>query len=114
MQEKQELAPLFEPIKIGNTIIKNRLVFPSMCTGYSDEQGSNTPRIRTFYEARAAGGVGMCIIPGTVYGTPSRDRPSIDDKNIEGWSELRKLISDYGAKLFCQLHPDPDIYNKPE
>ena len=114
MQEKQELAPLFEPIKIGNTIIKNRLVFPSMCTGYSDEQGSNTPRIRTFYEARAAGGVGMCIIPGTIYGTPSRDRPSIDDKNIEGWSELRKLISDYGAKLFCQLHPDPDIYNKPE
>jgi 2,4-dienoyl-CoA reductase-like NADH-dependent reductase (Old Yellow Enzyme family)/NADPH-dependent glutamate synthase beta subunit-like oxidoreductase len=115
MSEKRDLASLFEPISIGRTKMKNRLVFPAMCTSYSDVEGSITPRIRAFIEARAAGGVGMCIVPGTVYGTPNKNRPAImDDKYIKGWSDLRNLLSRYGAKLFCQLHPDPRSHKKPE
>jgi 2,4-dienoyl-CoA reductase-like NADH-dependent reductase (Old Yellow Enzyme family) len=113
MEEK--LKSLFNPIRIGTTTLKNRLVFPSMCTGYSDDGGSITPRIKAFLEARAAGGVGMCIVPGAVYGSPCEDRPSItDDRYIQGWSDLRTLLSGYGVKLFCQLHPDPRIQKKPE
>jgi 2,4-dienoyl-CoA reductase-like NADH-dependent reductase (Old Yellow Enzyme family)/NADPH-dependent glutamate synthase beta subunit-like oxidoreductase len=115
MSEKSDLTSLFEPIRIGRTTIKNRLIFPAMCTNYSDDEGSITPRIKAFMEARAVGGVGMCIIPGTVYGTPSKNRPAImDNKYIKGWSDLRNSLSRWGVKLFCQLHPDPRSRKKPE
>jgi 2,4-dienoyl-CoA reductase-like NADH-dependent reductase (Old Yellow Enzyme family) len=112
---EKKLKSLFSHIKIGTTTLKNRLVFPSMCTGYSDDSGSITLRIKAFVEARAAGGVGMCTVPGAVYGSPCKDRPSIaDDSYIQGWNDLKTLLSGYGVKLFCQLHPDPRNHKKPE
>ncbi len=100
------IAPVFTPIAIGAVTIKNRLVFPSMCTHHSDAEGSITPRIVEFLRARAKGGVGMYIEPGTPYGKPSRGRPAIsDDRYIEQWSALKAVAAEYGMRLFCQLHP---------
>jgi 2,4-dienoyl-CoA reductase-like NADH-dependent reductase (Old Yellow Enzyme family)/thioredoxin reductase len=115
MSEKRDLTPLLEPIKIGSTTLKNRIVFPAMCTNYSDDHGSLTPQLLAFIEARAAGGVGMCILPGTVYGSPGRERQAItDDSCIQGWRNLKTRLSHYNVKLICQLHPDPRLLKKPE
>ena len=106
MSEKTDLAAVFAPVRIGKVTIKNRLVFPSMCTHYSDDKGSITPRIKEFTRFRAAGGVGMFILPGTPYGTPSRGRPAIsEERHIRDWKALKKIASAYGMSLFCQLHP---------
>ena len=106
MSQKEQLAAVFTSVKIGKTRIKNRIVFPPMCTYYSDDNGSITPRIKEFVRARAAGGVGLFILPGTPYGIPSRARPAIsEDDHIQGWRELKEIASAYGMSLFCQLHP---------
>ncbi len=101
----EDVGICFTPISIGKATVKNRLIFPSMCTFYSDDQGSITTRIRGFVRARAAGGVGALVLPGTPY-SPNRGRPAIaEDAHIRGWEELKKLASSYGMSLFCQLHP---------
>lgn len=106
MSEAKDLAAVFTAVKIGKKTIKNRLVFPSMCTFYSDDRGSITPRIREFVRSRAHGGVGMFILPGTPYGSPSRGRPAISGGDyIAEWRNLREMASSYGMSLFCQLHP---------
>lgn len=106
MEENKGLAAVFTPVKIGKTTVKNRLVFPSMCTFYSDDQGSITTRIKEFVRYRARGGAGMFILPGTPYGAPTRGRPAISEgRYISQWKELKELSSEYGMSLFCQLHP---------
>ncbi|UCG93587.1 MAG: FAD-dependent oxidoreductase, partial [Candidatus Aerophobus sp.] len=55
---------------------------------------------------RALGGMGMFILPGTPYGTPSKGRPAIsEDRYISEWRDLKEIASLYGMRLFCQLHP---------
>ena len=43
---------LFDPIRIGDVELKNRLVFPPMTTGF-EERGAVTPKSITFYETLA-------------------------------------------------------------
>jgi 2,4-dienoyl-CoA reductase-like NADH-dependent reductase (Old Yellow Enzyme family)/thioredoxin reductase len=102
----KDVAALFTPVKIGSAVIKNRIVFPAMCTYYSDENGSMTPRIQGFVRALAQGGVGMIILPGTPYGPGSKGRPAIsEDSHISGWKDVKRIVDEYGVSLFCQLHP---------
>ena len=104
--EEKAIEAVFSPVNIGKATIKNRLVFPSMCMFYSDEKGSITERITEFLSARAQGGVGMFILPGTPYGKPSKGRPAIsEDEYIRQWKDLNTVASTYGMSLFCQLHP---------
>ncbi|GAI88709.1 unnamed protein product, partial [marine sediment metagenome] len=39
------LKKVFEPIKIGNITIPNRIVFPPISTNYADDEGFVTQRI---------------------------------------------------------------------
>jgi len=106
MSEKDRIKAVFSSVNIGKTKIKNRLVFPSMCLFYSDDMGSVTEQIKAFFKARAQGGVGMFILPGTPYGKPSKGRPAIsDDHYIRQWHELKTIALTFGMRLFCQLHP---------
>jgi len=51
---------LLKPAKIGNVTIKNRIILPSMCLYYSDENGNVTDKLKGFIERRAKGW-GRCI-----------------------------------------------------
>jgi len=53
---------LFEPIKIGNLIIKNRIYMPSMGTRYAGFSGEATYQDVAYFEARARGGAGVVTI----------------------------------------------------
>lgn len=52
----------FAPLTIRNLVIPNRIVFPPMVTGYSNSDGSMSPRQESFYRKIAEGGVGMIIV----------------------------------------------------
>ncbi len=56
---------LFEPIKIGQMELKNRIVMPAMGTGYNNEMGFNTERLKAYLEERAKGGVALIIVECT-------------------------------------------------
>lgn len=106
MTADAKINAVFSPVRIGNIRVKNRLVFPSMCMFYSDENGAITAKITAFLQARARGGVGMFILPGTPYGEPSKGRPAIsDDDYIRQWKALKEVASSWDMHLFCQLHP---------
>ncbi len=54
---------LFEPLKVGQQTLRNRLVMGSMHTGLEDRFFS-LKQLAKFYEERAAGGVGLIITGG--------------------------------------------------
>lgn len=100
------MQKVFTPIQIGSAVMKNRIVFPSMCTFFCEEDGTIGECMTEYVRERVRGGVGMMIIPGTPHGKPGPGRPAFsDDCYIEGWRKLAGMAHGYGAKLFCQLHP---------
>ncbi len=56
-----DLIKLFEPIKINQCEIPNRIVMPAMGLWYTDKYEFND-RYKAFYRERARGGVGLMII----------------------------------------------------
>ena len=56
-----EFKKLFEPIRINQIEIKNRIVMPAMGLAFSDDYFFND-RYKDFYRVRAKGGVGLMTI----------------------------------------------------
>lgn len=100
---------LFEPIKIGNTVVKNRIFMPPISTNLADK-GYVTEELIQHYAARAKGGVGLIIsevvtVEPTYIYLPG-DMSIYDDSFIEGWTKLFAEVHKYGTKLLPQLfHP---------
>lgn len=94
------------PFKIGNLELKNRIIFPSVCTFFAGEDGSIDDQFFAYIRARAAGGAAAVTIGGSPHGKPGCGRPAIsDDSFMPRWQETADMVHSYGAKLFCQLHP---------
>ena len=100
---------LFEPGRIGQLELKNRIVMPPMGTEMAAEDGYITERIRCYFEERARGGVGLIIA-----GVGSVDHPRgkctsrqiglSDDRFIPGLSTMTEAVHRHGAKMAIQLH----------
>lgn len=56
---------LFEPLDLGHTRLKNRILMGSMHTGLEDSGDDGFDRLAAFYSERAKAGVGMIITGGT-------------------------------------------------
>jgi 2,4-dienoyl-CoA reductase-like NADH-dependent reductase (Old Yellow Enzyme family) len=84
---------LFEPIKIKNTILKNRIVFPPTYTG----MGVNTKEALEYYRERAAGGAGLVIVEGT------KTDAFADKGFLADMKRLSGTIKDNGAAAVIQL-----------
>ena len=94
------------PFQIGNVTLKNRIIFPSVCTFFAGQDGSIDDQMFAFIKARAAGGAAALTIGGSPHGKPGPGRPAIsDEKFMARWQETADMVHSYGAKLFCQLHP---------
>jgi 2,4-dienoyl-CoA reductase-like NADH-dependent reductase (Old Yellow Enzyme family) len=101
---------LFQPVRIGNCQIKNRIVMAPMNvlfsignTGYVNEQ------ILAYYAARARGGTGL-IITECVLGTKLASRfpytsnlHLFNNTHVSGLEELTETIHAFGSKVFIQL-----------
>ena len=54
-------AKLFEPGRIGNLELKNRIVMPAMGCSLAEVTGEPGPRMIRYYADRAKGGAGLII-----------------------------------------------------
>ncbi|MFX1281188.1 MAG: FAD-dependent oxidoreductase [Promethearchaeota archaeon] len=98
-----KLIKLFEPLKIQNLEIKNRIVMPALGLGYTPK-GEINDVFTNFYEKRAKGGAGLIIIGGLGISPNSGGTPYIgDDKNIPGFTAFAEKIHKYGAKVMGQI-----------
>ena len=96
------------PYKIGNTLIKNRLIVPAMDSGVFDINGNVIQATLDYYGARAAGGFGLIIIEIAAVerrGVGMPCEPNVwNDDNVEGMKKLANHIKQNGARTIVQLH----------
>ncbi len=106
---------LFEPVKIGNIELKNRLGMAPMTRSRALPDGTPSDLAAEYYGQRAS--VGLIISEGT---QPSDDgqgysnTPGIyTESHIEGWKKVTSKVHNEGGRIFVQLmhvgrvsHPD--------
>ncbi|MDD5039191.1 MAG: NADH:flavin oxidoreductase, partial [Dehalococcoidales bacterium] len=102
-----QFKKLFEPVKIGNMQLKNRIVFPPIGTSYSAAQGYVSQRGMDYLETFARGGAGLVIhgvvCPDVRYKSGENQVSLYDDSYIAGFRKLADLMHKYGAKFAIQL-----------
>lgn len=101
---------LFNHFKIDNMLLRNRIVMAPMSTNFGNPQnpGFVSEKHKSYYTARAKGGVGLIIIEATNVNPSSSTRKfglSLHgDEFISGFSELVERIKEHGAKCAIQLN----------
>ena len=99
---------LFEPIKIGKVIVRNRIYMPSMCMNYAGPNGEVTEQDIAYFEARARGGAGIVTVDYACISPEGRGMPGQrgiwKDEFIPGLSRLVDVIKAHGAVASIQLH----------
>ena len=106
MANSTQYKRLFEPVRIGQMQLKNRIVMPPMGTGFA-EQGHVSQRQLDYYEARARGGAGLIIIEVTApdlqcHGSPGQLTLG-DDRVIPSFQRLADTVHKHGARIAVQL-----------
>ncbi len=100
---------LFEPMKIGNVEIKNRIVMAPMCMGFGQYNGCATQKMMDYYEERAKGGAGLIFTEITrindITGASSYGQLGMShDYQIPALREMAQRIHKYGCKIMVELH----------
>ncbi|MFC2032260.1 FAD-dependent oxidoreductase [Chloroflexota bacterium] len=104
-----KLTKLFEPIKVGTILIKNRIAmtgFPIVSAEDTSRVGILHQKYIDFFEARAKGGVGLIILPDTIVDRNLKflSHPCIGgDEFNPGLSALTEAVHTWGAKIAPDL-----------
>jgi 2,4-dienoyl-CoA reductase-like NADH-dependent reductase (Old Yellow Enzyme family)/thioredoxin reductase len=109
-------SKIFEPTRVGQMSLRNRVVMPAMGTCFATEDGFVTEPQVLYYARRAEGGVGLIIVETTCIDDPKgRTIPFQlcidDDKYIPALHRLAKAAQSHGAKIAIQLtHSGPSTH----
>ena len=109
-----KLKMLFEPIKVGQVELKNRIVCLAMGTGMKICDGEISPQLINFYAARVSGGASsvflplVAMYPGTEFNQMMPG--AYEDKFIPGMRAMVKAIHAQGAKAGAQMFILDDQY----
>ncbi|WP_257350949.1 FAD-dependent oxidoreductase [Pseudalkalibacillus decolorationis] len=105
---------LFKPQKIGNTVVKNRILSTGHMTTYVKD-GLPTDQMIAYHRERAKGGAGLIIMeanavhPSAAF--TSNTVSAYTDDIIPYYKKLGKAVHDFGSKMFVQLfHPGREIF----
>jgi 2,4-dienoyl-CoA reductase-like NADH-dependent reductase (Old Yellow Enzyme family) len=100
---------LFQPLKINQLTIRNRVVSTAHAEVYATEGGMTTERYVKYYEEKAKGGVGLSICGGS--SVVSIDSPQswwksvnlTTDKIIPHFQNLADAVHKHGGKIMIQI-----------
>lgn len=99
---------VFEASKIGNVILKNRIIRSATHDGLADESGAPTQKLIKKYELLAKNDVG-CIITGYAAVSPNGLSPyprmlrADSDDLIEAYKNLTSSVHKYSTPIILQL-----------
>ena len=98
---------LFEPYKIKNTLLRNRIAMAPMTRNQSPE-GIPTNEVVSYYKRRAEADVGLIITEGVEVSHKASsaypDVPRLDsEKARDGWKRVVGGIKDYDGAVIAQL-----------
>ena len=97
---------VFEPTRIGQMRLKNRIVMAPTGTNYAERGGVISQRTLDYYEARARGGVGLIIVEGSA---PDPQRTVLYqaslgyDELIPRWRKVTDAAHKYNARIAIQI-----------
>lgn len=100
---------LFNPIKIGNKTVKNRIVISSHTKLYGTEEKLYTDKHTAYYEERAKGGAGLIVTemaaahPGSAGNFPETPCAYLKE-NIPRFKNVTDGIHRYGATAMLQVY----------
>lgn len=105
------LHRVFEPIKIGNVEVPNRIVRSAHGTQLSPVRHTFHPDLVNYHVARAKGGVGLSVLEvGEV-------RPSVgygfavwDERIVATYRDLMAAVRPHGMRMFQQLWDGGNLY----
>lgn len=124
-----EREDLFQPLKIRDVMLRNRIVMSPMTRGFCPD-GIPTEDVAAYYARRAEGGVGLIITEGVAVDHPAAlGDAGLGENNIpllsgngpiEGWRRVVEAVHAHGAKIIPQLWhqgvmrkpgtgPNPDV-----
>jgi 2,4-dienoyl-CoA reductase-like NADH-dependent reductase (Old Yellow Enzyme family) len=113
---------LLQPFVVRGVTLRNRVVMAPMTTRLAAEDGTVTEELLAYYEARAAGGVGIVTVelcspdPGGRH--RRREVGAFDDRFLPGLRHLVERVKRHGACISIQLghagaHARPDVTGVP-
>lgn len=98
---------LFEPGRIGNLTLKNRLIMEPIGTRYADSRGHVTERYLAFLEERARGGIALITNEASRMIKPPPWPPFNlainDDACIPGLSEITAVAKKHDTRILIEL-----------
>ncbi|MCX5818503.1 MAG: FAD-dependent oxidoreductase [Deltaproteobacteria bacterium] len=99
---------LFSPFKMGDLLIKNRIVMAAMGTNFGTEDGTVSERAISYYAERAKGGAGLIVTESSPVNQRGRHRRrclgAFDDRFIPGLRRLTDAVHEGGAAIALQLN----------
>jgi 2,4-dienoyl-CoA reductase-like NADH-dependent reductase (Old Yellow Enzyme family)/thioredoxin reductase len=103
-----EFEKLFQPIRINQMTLTNRVVLPAMGNNYGSDAGFVTEQQIDYYAERAKGGAGLLITEMVSIDSPVGQRGAQqlridDDKYIPNFRKLTEQIHKAGSKMAMQL-----------
>lgn len=104
-----QYTKLFEPGKIGNLTIKNRIVMAPLAMGCAEKDQTIGAEFLAYLMERARGGVGLIILENTriddEHGVAAERQASVArDEHVAPLGKAVEAIHAEGVKLFTQLH----------
>jgi len=97
---------IFEPLDLGFTTLKNRILMGSMHTGLEEEK-NGLERIARYYGERAKGGVGLIVTGGIAPNRQGWTAPFSARMSTKKHAESHKVITDevhkHGGKICMQI-----------
>ncbi|HLG65458.1 MAG TPA: mycofactocin system FadH/OYE family oxidoreductase 2 [Ktedonosporobacter sp.] len=98
---------LFTPIRIGQTIIPNRIVFAAHLTNLAEDNLPG-PRLTAYYAERARGGCGLIITEEqSVHASDWAYQKLIhgfDPHIVPAYRRLTRTVHEHGTRIFAQLN----------
>lgn len=97
---------LFEPLKIKNVVLPNRIAISGHFAGWWVDRGLPSDAFVAYLEERAKGGVGLFVIGATSPKPGSGWMESLSDDIIPRYRKLVEAGHRHGTPVFAQLcHP---------
>jgi 2,4-dienoyl-CoA reductase-like NADH-dependent reductase (Old Yellow Enzyme family) len=99
------MPSLFDPLKLGDLTLKNRIVMAPLTRSRSGETRTPGPLVAEYYAQRASAGLIISEATSvTPLGVGYADTPGIwSDAQVEGWRLTTKAVHDKGGLIFMQL-----------
>jgi len=98
---------LFSPLKIGNIVLKNRIVFSAHLTNFA-ERNLPSERHAYYYAERAKGGAGLIIMEElSVHPSDHAYEKLVDgykEEALLGYRLITDMVHKYGGKIFAQIN----------